>query len=186
MTTATRKRRPRTAKALVPRTPAIDALAADLLILSARLAETPPPVFWAKGELDARTASAVPESQGYDDNYRRVLADPEWDWDWYRASLLADELEAVPVYSCTVVAPLGELSEENQRRFAAVFSNPDDKGAQWRPVDVPGAGASPPSPTPSEGTVPGPAIMPSPPEAAGPGTQDEAHSPGCTGDCAGC
>ena len=166
----TRTRRPRTRKpqpsqALVLRDPWPGDLAADFLILSSRLAVTRPPVFWAEGELAARTTWVDGGDDDYEDNYRRVMGDdPEWDWNWYRASQPVAELEripAAPVAVLTVVPPLGELSEANERRFRAVFSDPDDAGAQWRfAIDVPGpeedAALPPAAPRADLGGAPGP------------------------------
>jgi hypothetical protein len=101
MTTATTKTRQRkgraAATALIPRGQHLIDQGADMLILSARLAETPPPVFWANGELEARTTLAVTADTDWDERYERVLPGDENPWEWYRASLLAEELERIPV-----------------------------------------------------------------------------------------
>jgi hypothetical protein len=121
MTTATTQARQRkareTATALIPRGQHLIDQGADMLILSARVLETPLPVFWADGELAARTdLPARDRDYGWkiDDNYQRAL--PDWGhagrisdihgedgpWQHYRASLLADELERIPVAVVTV------------------------------------------------------------------------------------
>lgn len=177
-----RARKPPAMKALAVRTPWADGLAADFLILSARLAETPPPVFWAEGELDARTTLAVAENVGYDENYRRVIEDPEWDWDWYRAAMLADDLEAVPVVTLTVVPDLPVLmpgtpldpDADLDAKVAALMKlyDEDEPGTSWGTADVPGpeGGADPQATAPST-------VLP-PDGAPGPGTPQDASAPG--------
>jgi hypothetical protein len=171
-TTKTRQRRARGAgKALVSRTAAETSdLAHDLRILSSRLAVTPAPVFWAPGELAARTMWIDVSDDSYDDNYQRAL--PDWGragrisdihgeggrWKHYRELKLADELEDIPVYTVTAGAgeSWGELPparEKNMTNYLAL-------------TDVPGPdeGAAPPAPsTPA-----------SPGECgSGPGTPDD-------------
>ena len=154
----------KTTQALAVRTPAIDAYAADLLILSSRLAVTRPPVFWAEGELDARTHWVDTADDTYDDNYRRVFGDdPWWDWNWYRDALLADELEAIPVCTLTVVA-----SNTSSDPADPVFDDDPELTARVNalmarvPLDVPAPEEGVLPPTPSAG-----------PSAPGAGTQND-------------
>jgi hypothetical protein len=115
MTTATTKARQRKARAaataLIPRGQHLIDQGADMLILSARALETPLPVFWADGELTARTdLPARDRDYGWeiDGNYQRALPDygklpgEDGPWQHYRALLLAAELERIPVAVITV------------------------------------------------------------------------------------
>jgi hypothetical protein len=112
-TTKTRQRKaPEAATALIPRGQHLIDQGADMLILSARVLETPLPVFWADGELAARTdLPARDRDYGWkiDDNYQRAL--PDWGhagrisdihgedgpWQHYRDAKLADKLERISV-----------------------------------------------------------------------------------------
>ena len=173
-TTRTRRpRKPRTSQELMPRTPAIDPLAADFLILSSRLAVTRPPVFWAEGELAARTNWVDPADDTYDDNYRNVFGDdPWWDWNWYKDAKLADELDDIPVCTLTVVpaseasirilpAPVvtGELPANLDERIDRIWALAEE---QFPDVPAPDEGDSPPG-SPSADTD----------SAPGAGTQDD-------------
>jgi hypothetical protein len=202
MTTATtRKRKPET-QDIIPRGQHLIDQGADMLILSARVLETPLPVFWADGELAARTdLPARDRDYGWkiDDNYQRVL--PDWGhagrisdihgedgpWQHYRASLLADELERIPVAVVTVThddplpaflpAPASAEDANLDARVAALwatwqeFGEPDEEGISWRLIPKP--------PGPEEALLPvAPRTEDPPIGAPGPGSPDQDEADG--------
>ena len=195
--TARRPRKPKTSQALMPRTPTIDGLAADFLILSGRLAVTPAPVFWADRELDTRATVAVETGADYDDNYDRALPDygtrpgEAGKWAWYLSHPwcldchreLGWEGEPhepcdIPVVTLTVVASNGSSDPadpalDDDPVLTARVDELMGVARKRRLLDVPGVDG-PPASAPSEGTVPGP--VGAPPSASpqiGPGTPDD-------------